>query len=93
MLPDTKSRERALAISAAVMMIEPTLSNPRSEIIEFLIDTLNVDPQRVMDLACKLTSSVDMPVAAKPPIPSAKKTAAAKRSTALPKQVPKKRTN
>jgi hypothetical protein len=75
------------------MMIEPTLSNPRSEIIEFLIDTLNVDPQRVMDLACKLTSSVDMPVAAKPATPSAKKTAAAKRSTVPSKRVPKKRTN
>ena len=55
MLPDPASRERALAVAAAVMMIEPTLDNPRSEIIELLINTLGVEPERVMDLACKLT--------------------------------------
>ncbi|MDO9316243.1 MAG: DUF3141 domain-containing protein [Burkholderiaceae bacterium] len=55
MLPDPASRERALAVAAAVMMIEPTLANPRSEIIELLINTLDVEPERVMDLACKLT--------------------------------------
>ena len=58
MLPDTASREQALAVAAAVMMIEPTLHNPRSEIIELLINTLDVDPERVMDLACRLTSPV-----------------------------------
>ena len=58
MLPDAASRERALAVAAAVMMIEPTLRNPRSEIIELLINTLEVDPARVMDLACRLTSPV-----------------------------------
>ena len=51
----TGSRERALAVAAAVMMIEPTLHNPRSEIIELLIGMLNVDPDRVMDLARELT--------------------------------------
>jgi hypothetical protein len=78
MLPDQVSRERALAISAAVMMIEPTLSNPRSEIIEFLIGTLNVDPERVIALARKLTDSVDVPVVTPaPPKPvSAKKSVA-----------------
>jgi pimeloyl-ACP methyl ester carboxylesterase len=55
MLPDTGSRERALAVAAAVMMIEPTLHNPRSEIIELLIGMLNVDPDRVMNLARELT--------------------------------------
>ncbi|MBP6225041.1 MAG: DUF3141 domain-containing protein [Rhizobacter sp.] len=55
MLPDEASRERALAVAAAVMMIEPTLANPRSEIIELLINTLGVEPERVMDLACRLT--------------------------------------
>jgi hypothetical protein len=59
LLPDTASRERALAVSAAVMMIEPTLANPRSEIIEFLIDTLGVDPQRVIAMAKKLTQSLE----------------------------------
>jgi hypothetical protein len=43
------------------MMIEPTLANPRSEIIEFLIDTLGVDPQRVIGLARKLTESLETP--------------------------------
>ena len=61
LLPDQTSRETALAISAAVMMIEPTLANPRSEIIEFLMDTLGADPERVMDLACRLTGALNAP--------------------------------
>ena len=60
MLPSTASRESALAISAAVMMIEPTLMHPRSEIIEFLIDTLAVDAERVIVLALKLTQSLEI---------------------------------
>jgi hypothetical protein len=58
MLPSVDARESALAVSAAVMMIEPTLANPRSEIIEFLINTLGADPQRVITLALKLTQSL-----------------------------------
>jgi hypothetical protein len=58
MLPDAASRERALALAAAVMMIEPTLANPRSEIIEFLIGTLDVNPDKVIALARKLTSAI-----------------------------------
>lgn len=58
MLPDAASRERALALSAAVMMIEPTLANPRSEIIELLIGTLDVNPDKVIALARKLTSAI-----------------------------------
>ena len=61
MLPDRTSRERALALAAAVMMIEPTLANPRSEIIEFLMDTLGADPQRVIALARKLTGALEAP--------------------------------
>jgi hypothetical protein len=41
------------------MMIEPTLANPRSEIVEFLIDTLGADPERVMKLALQLTQSLE----------------------------------
>jgi hypothetical protein len=67
MLPDAKRRELALAIAAAVMMIEPTLSNPRSEIIEFLIGTLGVDPERVIGLAKVLTDSVGESTVAKGP--------------------------
>jgi hypothetical protein len=71
MLPDTASREQALAVAAAVMMIEPTLDNPRSEIIELLINTLEVEPDRVMDLACRLTSPVRRPAAASATSPAA----------------------
>jgi poly(3-hydroxyalkanoate) synthetase len=61
MLPTTPARERALAAAAAVLMIEPTLDNPRSEIIAFLIDTLGVDPTRVIDLAVELTKTLEAP--------------------------------
>ena len=66
LLPDLASRETALAVSAAVMMIEPTLANPRSEIIEFLMGTLGVDSERVIKLARKLTESLETPPAPKP---------------------------
>lgn len=78
MLPDTTRRELALALSAAVMMIEPTLANPRSEIIEFLIGTLDVDPQRVIGLAKTITDAVHTPQ----PKPPAKSKAAPKKTTA-----------
>jgi hypothetical protein len=71
MLPDASRRELALAIAAAVMMIEPTLSNPRSEIIELLIGTLGVDPERVISLAKLLTDSVDQAAAPKAPLKTA----------------------
>ncbi len=61
MLPDASSRERALALAAAVMMIEPTLANPRSEIIELLMGMLGADPQRVIALARTLTGAVQTP--------------------------------
>jgi hypothetical protein len=58
MIPDAASRENALALAAAVLMIEPTLANPRSEIIEYLIGTLGVDPIRVIELAKGMTESI-----------------------------------
>jgi hypothetical protein len=73
MLPDAPRRELALAIAAAVMMIEPTLSNPRSEIIEFLIGTLGVNPERVIGLAKVLTDSVGKTTASKVPAKAAVK--------------------
>jgi hypothetical protein len=73
MLPDAARRELALAIAAAVMMIEPTLSNPRSEIIEFLIGTLGVDPERVISLAKVLTDSVGPGEVSKAPAKTAAK--------------------
>ena len=87
LLPDSASRERALAVAAAVMMIEPTLANPRSEIIEFLIGTLGVDPQRVIALARQLTDTLEAPAApikaavAKPVKASATTTKKTKKAT------------
>ncbi|AKZ63415.1 poly(3-hydroxyalkanoate) synthetase [Herbaspirillum hiltneri N3] len=98
LLPDTATRERALAVSAAVMMIEPTLANPRSEIIEFLIGTLGVDPQRVIGLARKLTDALEKPeakpVAARKPIArkAAAKPVAAKPATKVKKAAAKPKT-
>ena len=86
MLPTPTSRERALAVAAAVMMIEPTLHNPRSEIIEFLIGTLGVDPTRVMDMACQLTGTFE--VAPKAPAkPPAKKSPAKKAAAPAPAKI------
>jgi hypothetical protein len=82
MLPDNARRELALAISAAVMMIEPTLANPRSEIIEFLIATLGVDPERVISLAKVLTDSVEQTPKAKAAAKPVAKAAAQAKSPA-----------
>lgn len=61
LLPEATARENALAVSAAVMMIEPTLANPRSEIIEFVMATLGADPDRVIALARQLTEQIEKP--------------------------------
>jgi hypothetical protein len=61
LLPDATARENALAVSAAVMMIEPTLANPRREIIEFVMATLGADPDRVIALARQLTEQIEKP--------------------------------
>jgi hypothetical protein len=82
LLPTPTSRERALAVAAAVMMIEPTLHNPRSEIIEFLIGTLGVDPTRVMDMACQLTGSFEVVPHTKQSVPKVSVKAPAKKSPA-----------
>jgi len=58
MLPDTASRERALAVAAAVMMIEPSLDHPRPEIIDTLLDLLGVDAERVGSLSRRLTAPI-----------------------------------
>lgn len=61
LLPDPASRERALAVSAAVMMIEPTLAHPRSEIIELVMGMLDVNPRRVITQARALTQGLEKP--------------------------------
>jgi len=58
MLPSHADREHALAVAAAVLMIEPTLHNPRSEIIELLIPMLDLAPDGVIELARRLTAQV-----------------------------------
>ena len=85
MLPTQEQREHALALAAAVMMIEPTLDNPRSEIIELLIGMLDLDATRVMDLACSITASLDPPGATEAP-PAAP--AAAPASQREPRRLP-----
>jgi hypothetical protein len=89
LLPDQTSRETALAVSAAVMMIEPTLANPRSEIIEFLMGTLGADPDRVMDLACRLTGALNAPGKENPP--ATKPKAVQPNAKVKPKPAAKKR--
>jgi hypothetical protein len=42
-------------MAAAVMMIEPTLHQPASEIIEMLMGMLGVDPDRVIAQAFAMT--------------------------------------
>ena len=79
MIPDRASRENALALAAAVLMIEPTLANPRSEIIEYLIGTLGVDPIRVIELAKGMTESIS-PSGVEKPTRGATKQGPARRS-------------
>jgi hypothetical protein len=83
LLPDQASREAALAVSAAVLMIEPTLANPRSEIIEFLMGTLDADPERVINLARHLTNALNTPGH-----PATVDAAVAKSSSTRPKRKP-----
>ncbi|MBE0549826.1 MAG: hypothetical protein IH627_19640 [Rubrivivax sp.] len=45
---------------------KPTPSNPRSAIIEWLMGTLDVAPERVMDPACRLTTPVAWPAVPSP---------------------------
>lgn len=59
MLPDMTMRERALAAAAAVLMIEPTLHAPRSEIIELMMGVLGADPDRVTEASRLLTRRID----------------------------------
>jgi hypothetical protein len=80
------------------MMIEPTLANPRSEIIEFLMGTLGADPERVITLARHLTESFEEPPTAlkplakkvaKPEVKAAAKKAGVARKTAPAKKLAK----
>jgi pimeloyl-ACP methyl ester carboxylesterase len=82
MLPTQEQREHALAVAAAVMMIEPTLDNPRSEIIELLIGMLDLDATRVMDLACSMTASLSAPGDAAEALPAPASSPVARRAPA-----------
>jgi hypothetical protein len=58
MLPTPAERERALAVATAVLMLDPLLNNPASDLIDRLTLTLDVAPQRVIALALELAASV-----------------------------------
>jgi hypothetical protein len=70
MLPDAGSRERALAIAAAVVLMEPDADNPAAALIERLIEGLDVDPARVMELAVQMTEDVASDDAEATPAPA-----------------------
>jgi hypothetical protein len=67
MLPGQAERERALAVATAILMVDPTLNDPASEVIDRLTRLLRVKPQRVIDLALQLSASVgrEVPLAKK----------------------------
>jgi hypothetical protein len=86
MLPGQAERERALAVATAILMVDPTLNDPASEVIDGLTRLLRVKPQRVIDLALQLSASVGREV---PPAkgPKAKpKTAARAQALARPRK-------
>ena len=69
MLPEPAARERALAIAAAAVMVDPTENNPAFELLEKLMVLLGVDRDRVMNLAVELTAlatPADVPSAVTP---------------------------
>ena len=51
MLPDTDLRERALAVAAAVLMVDPTPEAPQYDVVERLMVYLGVSPDRVFERA------------------------------------------
>jgi hypothetical protein len=58
MLPGAAQRESALAVATAVLMIDASLNNPQSDLIDRLTGLLGVAPQRVITLARQLCASV-----------------------------------
>ncbi|MEY2688640.1 MAG: hypothetical protein RL375_2838, partial [Pseudomonadota bacterium] len=56
MLPDTDRRETALAVAAAVLMVDPTPLAPQYDVVERLIIYLGVTPDRVFELAQALVA-------------------------------------
>jgi hypothetical protein len=80
MLPDAESRERALAMAAAVMMIEPTLHHPASEIFEMLMGMLGVDPDRVIARAFAISNAIHPATTAAPALRRRRSTASGKQA-------------
>jgi hypothetical protein len=80
MLPDAESRERALAMAAAVMMIEPTLHHPASEIFEMLMGMLGVDPDRVIARAFAISNAIHPATTAAPALRRRRCTASGKQA-------------
>lgn len=100
LLPTRKERDHAVALAAAVLMAEPTLSDPTSPAAQFIRERLDVDPARVAALSLTLAqtvasdegqgSSAPVPGVSMPAAPA--KAARGKRSPAAPtaRAAPKK---
>jgi hypothetical protein len=58
MLPTTAERERAVALAAAVLMAEPELADPKSEMSRKVHELLGIDPARAAALALTLSQAI-----------------------------------
>ncbi|MBS0340655.1 MAG: DUF3141 domain-containing protein, partial [Proteobacteria bacterium] len=58
MLPTQTEREHALALAAAVLMAEPTLTDPDTPAAHFIREQLGVDPERIAALSLSLAQTV-----------------------------------
>jgi hypothetical protein len=59
MLPTQAERERAVALAAAVLMAEPELADPKSELSRKVHELLGIDPARAAALALSLAQAVE----------------------------------
>jgi len=66
MLPDITTRERALAVAAAVLMAEPSAEENGAEFLGGVVELLGADPRRVMALGLELTRGIAHPAVAAP---------------------------
>ncbi|SFN19732.1 DUF3141 domain-containing protein [Variovorax sp. OV329] len=80
LLPTQAEREHALALGAAVLMAEPTLSDPNSPAAHFIRERLGVDPARIAALSLSLAQTVasDQALGSSAPVPGVSTDAPAK---------------
>lgn len=91
LLPTKAEREHALALAAAVLMAEPTLSDPTSPAARFIREQLGVDPARIAALSLSLAQTVANAEAqhSSAPVPGVSVPAPAKRATRATKTTAK----